>query len=199
MFKFSKLLFVFGFVLFTGNVMCAESDGKPISSMVECLADDKIKLDYSLCKDSVNTTCVKIPSSTYTGAIAVCTPIGTEYCLTDSDCTVLGKSKCIADLTTLTPFMLDSDNPTDYVGICASGLGTPEDNVLADFLCKLVKTITGKIGRGIVAIIVIVVGMMFFTGKVSWNAMLATGLGVGTVFGVQSLVSLITGGSFICK
>lgn len=177
------------------NIVSAANDAtiSGIGTVKYCLNSEN-KIDQTICENS--TLCIMLSSSLEKNEpLAYCTKQGIEYCKTDSDCNVLGRSKCNTSFATPVAY-LEAD---DTLGVCSSSSGTTEDNVLGDFLCKIIKTVTGKVGRGIVAIVIIVVGMMFFTGKVSWNAMLATGLGVGTVFGAPSLVGLITGGTLICK
>jgi type IV secretory pathway VirB2 component (pilin) len=190
---FLKAFFFLNFLFLQNFVLANDATISGIGTVKYCLDGDN-KIDQSLCENS--TLCIMLPSSLEKNEpTAYCTRQGVEYCKTDSDCNVLGRSKCNTSFSTPVAY----SEADDTLGVCSSSSGTTEDNVLGDFLCKIIKTVTGKVGRGIVAIVIIVVGMMFFTGKVSWNAMLATGLGVGTVFGAPSLVGLITGGTLICK
>lgn len=137
------------------------------------------------------STCTSIVSDT---TLAYCMPEGIQYCKTDSDCTMLGKSKCITGFAKLYAFVPANNT----LGICGTLGGTTEDNVLGDVICKAINAVTGKAGRGFIAIVIIVVGLLFFTSKVTWNFVVAISFGTGAIFGAPTIVSMMTGGSFNC-
>ncbi len=67
------------------------------------------------------------------------------------------------------------------------------NNAISKVLCSVVKALTGTIGQAIATIGVVVLGVGLFTGKLSWTTALATGLGIGIIFGASSLVNWIAG------
>ena len=82
--------------------------------------------------------------------------------------------------------------------LCVTADGSAESNAFGDALCSMYKFVTGKVGRGVAAGVVISLGVSFFLGKVTWASALAVALGVGAVFGAPSVVSVLTGRSFSC-
>lgn len=67
-------------------------------------------------------------------------------------------------------------------------------------LCKAIGLLTGGIGRSIAIIVLISLGIMLLLGKVSWGVAIAFGLGVGIIFGAQSIMGMLsTGGTDMCK
>lgn len=84
-------------------------------------------------------------------------------------------------------------------GICAeqSG-GSSENNALGDVVCNVYKLATGKVGRGIVVIVLFVTGITFYLGKVNWGTIVAVVLGAGLCFGGPAVVSVLVGKNFLC-
>jgi type IV secretory pathway VirB2 component (pilin) len=196
--KISIYSFFLAFFLFTGaKGVFAFTIPKGMS----CWGSDKGKPDQTICDTSTlyrGFECVGIPSTLYfTDPVWLCTPAGTEYCTLDSDCVALGKNKCIVEKGSYSLFTYNDESP-EAVGICGSVGGSVEDNAIGQVICNGINIITGKAGRAAIAVTVIVMGMMFFIGKISWNMLLAVGLGVGAMFGAPAIVSVITGQKFKC-
>ncbi len=149
------------------------------------------------------TSCQFIASSRDEGTpVAICATDGIDYCRNDSDCSSLGKPNCVIASSTMVPLSsLKAQGILDpsQVGICLALGGSSEDNVLGDALCKGISIVTGKAGRGFIAVMIIVIGLLFFTGKISWNMVLSVGLGTGAIFGAPAVVGLITGKPFSCR
>ena len=177
-------------------------------TVVDCYSSTKSMPDESLCeKYSLvkNSECSLIPSTAHLDARQyVCNPPGESYCKKDSDCQVLGKSKCVVKPGSTKKFedqfddesALDSENTK--VGICVAGGGSGEDNAFGQAICNLMSVVTGNAGRAVVGVVVIVVGIMFFLGKVTWSLVLAIALGAGAIFGAPAVVRLVTGAPFTC-
>lgn len=84
-------------------------------------------------------------------------------------------------------------------GICQDISGsTAENNVIGDVICNTYKFATGKVGRGIVVVIIFVTGVMFYLGKISWGSILMILIGVGFCFGGPAIVGIILGRGFMC-
>jgi type IV secretory pathway VirB2 component (pilin) len=66
------------------------------------------------------------------------------------------------------------------------------NNAISNVLCSVVAALTGTIGQAIATIGVVVLGVGLFTGKLSWTTALATGLGIGIIFGASNLVTWIS-------
>jgi type IV secretion system protein VirB2 len=68
---------------------------------------------------------------------------------------------------------------------------------LSKVLCNVVSWFTGPIGGGIATLAIIVVGIGALMGKVSWGMAIIVGLGVGVIFGADTIVTALgaSGGS----
>lgn len=197
-------LFLFFVLLFTSfNYTIAADLGYEVSKFTECAdGNNNTKRNQTLCdKSEPGTECIVVSSSiSQSTPIVRCVPQGQEICKIDTDCTVLGRNKCVSAPGSSVPFHdPNNEEQSDRVGICSSLGGSTEDNALGQIICNILNLITGTMGRGVVAIIVVVVGVLFFIGKVSWNMLLATGLGIGAMFGAPAIVAVLTGKSFSCR
>ena len=65
-------------------------------------------------------------------------------------------------------------------------------NSIGDTLCKVVNFFTGKIGKAIATLAIIVVGVGALMGKVSWGMAIIVALGVAIVFGAATIVNEIS-------
>ena len=175
---------------------------------VNCYSEDRSTGDQSLCEKYStykNSSCEAIESTlTYDTPIYMCNPPGDAYCFVDSDCKVLGKNTCVTKPGSTNRFEAQFDDGelesnTEIVGICVSIGGSGEDNAFGQAICNLMNVVTGNAGRAVVGVVVIVVGIMFFLGKVTWSLVLAIALGAGAIFGAPAIVSVVTGKSFNCK
>jgi type IV secretion system protein VirB2 len=75
----------------------------------------------------------------------------------------------------------------------AAATTSGDDTAIGDTLCRVVAQLTGKIGKGIATIAVIFLGIGLFLGKMSWGVAIATALGIGGIFGAQTIVSWLGG------
>ena len=189
-------------LVFSQNVIAADLEAPEEGAsytldqgaLKSCATDDG-KADQSLC--GANQECILIPSTIYDESpVAVCTPYGTEYCKVNQDCTTLGKNICVLKLGSNA--LAEDYDMTDNIGICVARGGSGESNAFSQAICNLMNVVTGNAGRAVVGVVVIVVGIMFFLGKVSWSLVLAVALGAGAMFGAPAIVSVITGKQFRC-
>ncbi len=67
------------------------------------------------------------------------------------------------------------------------------NNAIATVICNVVVQITGPIGQGVATIAVVFVSLGFFMGKTSMGILLATGVGIGMLFGAETIVSMVAG------
>jgi type IV secretory pathway VirB2 component (pilin) len=63
-----------------------------------------------------------------------------------------------------------------------------QGGAIADVLCRVRDALTGPIGRGIATIAVVALGIGLFLGKLSWGLAVATALGIGMIFGANTIV-----------
>ena len=169
--------------------------------------DDSSVGDQNQC-DSKSTaqgsTCDVIPSTRGEDTpVYMCNPSGEMFCFKDSDCQVLGKETCVVKPGSSQKFetQLDEDEiltELTVIGICSSYGGTGEKNAFGQAICNLMNVVTGNAGRAVVGVVVIVVGIMFYLGKVTWSLVLAVALGAGAMFGAKSVVKIVTGKEFTC-
>ena len=72
------------------------------------------------------------------------------------------------------------------------GGGRTDNNAIENTLCTVVNSLTGGIGRGIATIAIIALAIGLFLGKLSWGLAMATGIGVGMVFGAKTVVEWLS-------
>lgn len=65
---------------------------------------------------------------------------------------------------------------------------------IGTLLCNVVNFFTGRIGKAIATLAIIVVGVGALMGKVSWGMAIIVGLGVAVIFGAASIVNEISAG-----
>jgi len=193
----------------TGDVIGYKIKTEEKGVAVNCYDDNKKTGDQVLCdKYSTirNSSCEAIESTlTYDIPIYMCNPPGESYCFKDSDCKILGKNTCVTKQGSINRFEAqfetedDLEDNTEKIGICTSIGGSGEDNAFGQAICNLMNVVTGNAGRAVVGVVVIVVGIMFFLGKVTWSLVLAIALGAGAIFGAPAIVSVVTGKTFYCK
>lgn len=146
---------------------------------------------------------------------SVCSlPGDKDFCTLDSDCRILGRTDCLessggrsklttdqaSEVQSSASNAVNSDEPTtiDGFGVCGIQIATSESNVMVDALCNLFRFATGQTGRLILGIVVVVIGIMFYLGKVSWGTVAATAIGAGAMFGSSTIVSVLAGKGFTC-
>ena len=71
----------------------------------------------------------------------------------------------------------------------------PAETQLEATLCKILKFLTGNIGKAIAAFALVFLGISLFLGKVSWGLAISTALGVATIFGAPKLVQTLGAGA----
>lgn len=175
-------------------------------------ADNESVGDQAICEKystANNAACEAIESTlTFEKPIFMCNPSGDSYCLKDTDCKVLGKNACVVSPGSSQKFESQISADDDFestmseagvVGICVSLGGSGEDNAFGQAICNLMNVVTGNAGRAVVGVVVIVVGIMFFLGKVTWSLVLAVALGAGAIFGAPKIVKVVTGKEFVCR
>lgn len=56
-------------------------------------------------------------------------------------------------------------------------------------ICTVIKALSGPIARGVAAFGIIFLGFSLFLGKISWGTGIALAIGLGAVFGAESIVN----------
>lgn len=88
---------------------------------------------------------------------------------------------CLAALISAAPelsFASTTDSSSDVIG-CT--------------LNRIVKRVTGRIGKGIATLAVIFLGIGLFFGKLSWGLAIAIAIGIGGIFGASQIVDWLGG------
>lgn len=69
-----------------------------------------------------------------------------------------------------------------------------------DTLCRAIEMITGTVGKAIAVIIILSVAFMMFLGKITWGVAIAVGVGMGLLFGAETVVGTLSGdNAVICE
>ena len=176
--------------------------------VVSCLSDSGLP-DQSKCDQDgpVGSKCEVLDSTeTEDTKIALCMrpDKGIIYCRSDMDCHELSKPTCVEKIgsyATIEAYLKNNNGELDEtsVGVCAAIGGNAEQNAFSQAICNFMNIVTGNAGRAVVGVVVIVLGIMFFLGKVSWSLVLAVALGAGAMFGAPAIVGVITGKQFTCR
>ena len=142
-----------------------------------------------------------------TNPIATCDTSDASFCRTDDDCKAKG-SQAITCVDKFGQRIEDKYKDGDglvafgstkvYVGMCSTVGANKDRNGIVIVLCNAIGIVTGGAGRAVVLIVVTVVGVLFFIGKVNWSLLVAIGLGVGVMFGAKAIVNIVTGGELQC-
>lgn len=72
----------------------------------------------------------------------------------------------------------------------AGGATTAQDDFggIGAKLCRVVRAVTGNVGRAIATFAVIFLGIGAFFGKVTWGLAVAIGMGIFAIFGAAKIV-----------
>jgi type IV secretion system protein VirB2 len=69
---------------------------------------------------------------------------------------------------------------------------------ITNILCNAVNLVTGNAGRAICVLVIISMGIMLFLGKVTWGLAIMVAVGMGVLFGANSVVTTLSGGQSPC-
>lgn len=193
-----------------GEASASEPSGKGL--YINCYNATIGRGDQQYCahyfSGSTKATCVMLESTIDGGEpIATCDTSETAFCRTDDDC----KAKGSQAITCVDKFgqriedkykdddgNVNFDSSAVYVGVCSTVGANKDRNGIVIVLCNAIGIVTGGAGRAVVLIVVTVVGVLFFIGKVNWSLLVAIGLGVGVMFGAKAIVNIVTGGELQC-
>lgn len=87
---------------------------------------------------------------------------------------------------------------------CLSGLlftmpdaasASSSNTAISNALCLIANELTGKIGKGIATVGVVMLGIGLFLGKLSWGLAVAVGIGIAGIFGATTIVNWMSGGA----
>lgn len=196
-----------------GSKQCFKVGSSSASSKglyINCYSADIGRGDQQVCSKyfsgSTKASCVVLESTINdTEPIATCDTSETAFCRTDDDCRAKG-SQAITCVDKFSQRIEDKYKDSDglvsfdsgYVGMCSSVGANKDRNGIVIVLCNAISIVTGGAGRAVVLIVVVVVGVLFFIGKVNWSLLVAIGLGVGVMFGAHAIVNIVTGGELQC-
>lgn len=70
---------------------------------------------------------------------------------------------------------------------------------LEDYLCTVLRFLTGGVGKSLAAFACIGVSLAFVGGKVAWTTILAFALGMACIFGAPQIIKAFAGGEMACS
>jgi type IV secretory pathway VirB2 component (pilin) len=79
------------------------------------------------------------------------------------------------------------------IAIISNTAAANDSTAIDQVLCKVVKLLSGTVGKAVATIALIVLGIGLFMGKLSWPLALATAIGIGFIFGAPSVVNYLAG------
>ena len=170
--------------------------------------NDSICKNYHVKKNNSKCEAIESTYQLLSKPVFACMTDEMRFCLKDSDCKSTSKTKCVIGINGSTQSFSDQFSDSDLAteeafntfGICAAVAGDATDNAITVVLCKVIGLITGGPGKVVCIIVVSVVGVMFFLGKVQWSLLLSVGGGVGFIFGSETIIGFITGsGGVVCR
>ena len=65
---------------------------------------------------------------------------------------------------------------------------------IADVLCNVIKIAQGNVGKTISILVIISIAIGLFLGKITWGVAIAVSVGLGVLFGANSVVEFIASG-----
>ena len=183
---------------------------------INCYNSEIGRGDQQICSKyfsgGTKSTCVILESTMGDEPIATCDTSEASYCRTDDDCKAKGSQSitCVDkhgqriedkykdDDGNISKSSFSTEAGYEYVGMCSTAGANKDRNGIVIVLCNAIGIVTGGAGRAVVLIVVVVVGVLFFIGKVNWSLLVAIGLGVGVMFGAKAIVNIVTGGELQC-
>ena len=79
-----------------------------------------------------------------------------------------------------------------YVDKSNSKLGT---TTLSDTLCRVLKFVTGSVGKTIATFAIIFIGVTFLNGKCNWTVLVTFSVGLAAIFAAPKIIETFTGGA----
>ena len=73
------------------------------------------------------------------------------------------------------------------------------EHSLEDYICTVLKFLTGGVGKALAAFACIGVSMAFIGGKVAWTTILSFALGMACIFGAPQIIKAFSGGNLACE
>ncbi|WPX97296.1 TrbC/VirB2 family protein [Candidatus Bandiella euplotis] len=66
---------------------------------------------------------------------------------------------------------------------------------IANILCHVIKVAQGSVGKTIATLVIISVAIGLFLGKITWGVAIAVAVGMGVLFGANTVVSFVADGT----
>ena len=80
----------------------------------------------------------------------------------------------------------------DSSGTESSGDSTDAGQGIANVLCHVIAVAQGATGKTIATLVIISMAIGLFLGKITWGVAIAVAVGMGVLFGVNTVVSFIS-------
>ena len=65
---------------------------------------------------------------------------------------------------------------------------------IANVLCNVIQVAQGATGKTIATLVIISMAIGLFLGKITWGVAIAVAVGMGVLFGANTVVSFVSGG-----
>ena len=88
------------------------------------------------------------------------------------------------------PFMNEAS--ATYADKSNSQFGTAS---LSDTLCRVLKFVTGSVGKTIATFAIIFIGVTFLNGKCNWTVLVTFSVGLAAIFAAPKIIETFTGGA----
>ncbi len=86
------------------------------------------------------------------------------------------------------------------IGVCVIEIkNATEENAIEQIICNVYKLANGKVGKGLLVLVIFVVGIKFYLSQISWSSLIGILIGIGLSFGGAQITSVFLGKEFICK
>lgn len=73
------------------------------------------------------------------------------------------------------------------------------ENHIVSTICRVIMLITGPMGQSFMILVLIMTAITMLFGKVTWMVLFMMVCGMGTLFGAQGIVNMVTGGNVDCR
>ncbi len=93
----------------------------------------------------------------------------------------------VFSVTLFQPSLVIADDPKDTDNVDAASAG------ITNVLCQAIKIVQGPTGKTIAILVTISLAVGLFLGKITWGVAIAVAVGMGVLFGANTVVGYIAG------
>lgn len=74
-----------------------------------------------------------------------------------------------------------------------TGVNDEQDSLIL-MLCNVINYATGNLAKAVATIVLVALGIGFFSGNINWSALVGTAAAIGMVFGAPAIILKLTSG-----